>query len=224
MEYQQVTSTTMADTKTKTMTPRQIARRNAIVDAVRDQLEEEGYDALSMRNIASIAGVSPSTLYEIYGSKESLIIYAIGGRISDLSQEEEQYEPGLERFLHRLESIASFFMDASDSGDAIARLLFQNSGESPAKEIFMVNAVKARKTSLEEMLARKQIAADTDIDFYARTLISVTWGTVLFKMKDMLALEDLRNELVRASMAVILPIATRKSKARIQEIIDSSST
>lgn len=214
----------MAASITKTMTPRQAARRHAIVEAVRTQLEEEGYDALSMRKTAAIAGVSPSTLYEIYGSKESLIVYAIGDSISNLSLEEEQYEPGLERFLHRLESIATFFVNTPDTGDAAARLLFQNSGESPATELFMVNAVRARKTSLEEMLAQKEIAEETDIDFYARTLISVTWGTVLFKMKGMLALENLRDELVSASMTVILPVATRKSKARIQEIIDSSTT
>lgn len=214
----------MTDTKDRTMTPRQIARRNAIIQTVKTQLESEGFDALSMRKIAAIAGVSPSTLYEIYGSKESLILYAVGGSISDLTQEEEKYEPGLDRFLHRLDSVASFFMDNPETGEAMTKLLFQNSGDSPAKEIFMINAVAARKTSLEEMLAEKEISSDTAIDFYARTLISVTWGTVLFWLKGMLPLEDLRDELVRASMAVVLPIATRKSKSRVQEVLNSLAT
>lgn len=213
----------MTDFKKKTMTPRQIARRNAIVQTVQTQLSNEGFDALSMRKIAAIAGVSPSTLYEIYGSKEALILYAVGGSITNLTQQEEKYAPGLERLLHRLDSVASFFVDNPETGEAMTKLLFQNSGNSPAKEIFMINAVNARRKSLEEMLAEKEIAADTEINFYARTLISVTWGTVLFWLKDMLSLEELRNELVRASMAVVLPIATRKSKPRIQEILDDLS-
>ena len=210
----------MAKNKEKTMTPRQIARREAILDTVRSQLDENGFDALSMRKIAATAGVSPSTLYEIYGSKESLILFAVGGSISALSREEEQYEPGLDRFLHRLDSVASFFTDNPETGEAMTKLLFQNSGDSLAKEVFMVNAVRARKTSLEEMLEQKEIAKDTDIDFYARTLISATWGTVLLWFKDMLPLDQVRNELVRSSMAIILPISTRRSKPRIQDTLD----
>lgn len=211
----------MARSTEKTMTPRQIARREAILDTVRSQLNEGGFDVLSMRNIAAAAGVSPSTLYEIYDSKESLILVAIGSSISNLSLEEERYNHGLDRFLHRLDSVASFFTDHPETGEAMTKLLFQNSGDSMAREVFMVNAVSARKTSLEEMLEQKEIAKDTDIDFYARTLVSATWGTVLFWLKDMLPLDQFRDELVRASMAIILPIATRKSKPRIQEVLDS---
>jgi AcrR family transcriptional regulator len=211
----------MVSSKDKAMTPRQLARRNAILETVRTQLEMEGFDALSMRKIAAIAGVSPSTLYEIYGGKESLILYAVGDSISNLSSQEEQYEPGLDRFLHRLDSVASFFTNNPDTGEAMAKLLFQNSGESPAKQIFLDNAVSARKTSLEEMLKEKEIAIDTDLDFYARTLISATWGTVLFWLKGTISIDDVPNELLRASLTIILPISTRKSKPRIQEILSS---
>lgn len=209
----------MADKTEKSMTPRQIARRKAILEAVRAQLDEEGYDALSMRKVAAIAGVSPSTLYEIYDSKEALILYAVGGSISQLSTQEEQYHPGLDRFLHRLESIAHFFVDTPDTGEAMTRLLFQSSGDSPAKQIFLDNAVRARRRSLEEMLSQREILAEADLDFYARTLVSVTWGTVLFWFKGVLPREKLHHELVRASMSVVLPIATRKSKPRISEIV-----
>lgn len=205
------------------MTPRQIERRDTILQTVRTQLEKDGYGALSMRKIAATAGVSPSTLYEIYGGKESLIMHAVGGSISNLSVAEEQYEPGLERFLHRLDALASFFVNNPETGEAITKLLFQNSGDSPAKELFLVNAVQARKVSLEEMLENKELDKDTDIDLYARTLISATWGTVLFWLNDMLPTRDFHSELTKASMAIVLPVATRKSKSRIQDILNASS-
>lgn len=211
----------MVSSKDKAMTPRQLARRNAILETVRTQLEMEGFDALSMRKIAAIAGVSPSTLYEIYGGKEALILYAVGDSISTLSLQEEQFEPGLDRFVHRIDSVASFFTNNPDTGEAMAKLLFQNSGDSPAKQIFLDNAVSARKTSLEEMLKEKEIAKDTDLDFYARTLISATWGTVLFWLKGTITIDDVPNELLRASLTIILPVSTRKSKPRIQEILSS---
>ncbi len=175
-----------------------------------------------MRKIASAAGVSPSTLYEIYGSKESLILYSVGNSISALALEEEQYAPGLDRFLHRLESVASFFEDTPDTGEAMAMLLFQNAGDSPAKEIFLVNAIKARSVSIAEMCEEKELNKDLDIDFYSRALVSVTWGTVLYWLKGILSKEDLGRELIKCSLAMLLPVATRKSKGRMLEILNAS--
>ena len=210
----------MATSREKSMTPRQIARREAILDTVRAHLLEGGYEALSMRNIAAAAGVSPSTLYEIYDSKESLILIAVGSTLGNLSQEEEQYEPGLDRFLHRLDSVASFITDHPEIGEAMTKLLFQSTGESMAREVLMVNAVAARRTSLEEMRDQKEIDNGADIEFYARTLVSVTWGSVLLWQNDMLSLDQFRNEFVRASLTAIQPIATRKSKPRINELLN----
>lgn len=201
------------------MTPRQIARRQAILTTVRKQLQEGGYDALSMRGIAAAAGVSPSTLYEIYGSKEGLILYALGDTINSLSAEEEKYPPGVERFLQRLDAVAAFFLHNPETGKAMAKLLFQNSGDSPASALLVVNAIDARRTSVEEMILQREMQRDVDIEFYARTLISITWGTVLLWLKGIIPEESFRNELIRASFGVILPAATRKSKPRIQQIL-----
>jgi len=203
----------------KGLTPRQTKRRATILRTVREQLRLYGYDELSMRKIAAAASVSPSTLYEIYGSKESLILYAIGDSIDSLSSEESKYEPGLDRFLHRLESIANLFIDDPGRGEAIATLFFEHSEGSIANEILLVNAINARKTSLEEMLAQKQLIKGIDLDFYARTLVSITWGTALLWLKGMLDAKDFRNELVRSSLALLLSVSTGQAKKVIQSVV-----
>ncbi len=205
------------------MTPRQIARRQAILDTVRVQLKQEGYDALSMRGIAASAGVSPSTLYQIYGSKESLVLHALADTINALSAEEERYAPGVERFLQRLESVAGFFLDHPTTGEGMTQLLFQNSGESPASALLVVNAIDARRTSIEEMVQEGELRRDVDVEFMARTLVSVTWGTVLLWLKGIIPGRGFRDELVRASFDLVLPSATRKSRPRVQEILDNAA-
>ncbi len=207
------------DANQKMLTPRQLKRRETILQTVRDHLAEYGYDELSMRKIAAAASVSPSTLYEIYDSKDALILRAIGESLSELSEEESKYEPGLDRFLRRLESIADLFLKNPQTGKAMTQLLFQNSSSSTAKEVLLINAINARKVSLEEMHARKQLIKDVDIDFYARSLISLTWGTALFWQNGILEPNDVRTELIRSSMALLLPIATGKAKKRIQDIL-----
>jgi len=132
---------------------------------VRDHLTEYGYEELSMRKIAAAASVSPSTLYEIYESKDSMILYAIGESLSNLSVQENNYAPGLDRFLRRLESIADLFLKNPQTGEAITKLLFQNSSNLMAREILLVNAINARRISLEEMRAQKQLIGEIDINF-----------------------------------------------------------
>lgn len=204
----------------KILTPRQIERRTAVLRAVRDRLEVAGFDGLNMRDVAQEAGVSPSTLYEIYDSKESLILTAVADALRDLAVEEEEYEPGLERFLRRLESIAKLFVDTPRTAEAITKLFFQGRADSPASEVFLNNAFDARKNSLQEMRDRKQLKRDIDIEFYSRALISVTWGTALFWLKGALPPESFRSELVRSSMCLILPEATPKARKWVQEIIE----
>jgi len=187
---------------------------------VRDHLTEYGYEELSMRKIAAAASVSPSTLYEIYESKDSMILYAIGESLSNLSVQENNYAPGLDRFLRRLESIADLFLKNPQTGEAITKLLFQNSSNLMAREILLVNAINARRISLEEMRAQKQLIGEIDIDFYARSLISLTWGTALFWQNGIINPKNVRSELIKSSLALLLPISTAKARKRIQSIRD----
>lgn len=88
-----------------------------------------------------------------------------------------------------------------------------------AKEVLLINAIDARRVSLEEMLDRKQLIKEVDIDFYARSLISLTWGTALFWQNGILEPQSVKTELIRSSMALLLPVATVKAKERIQDIL-----
>jgi AcrR family transcriptional regulator len=47
-------------------------RRTDILDAARARIEQHGYLALSMRDLAADAGVSPATLYSYFTTKEAL--------------------------------------------------------------------------------------------------------------------------------------------------------
>jgi AcrR family transcriptional regulator len=201
------------------LTPRQLARRESILKAVRTRLTADGYDGLSMRTIAATAKVSASTLYEIYTSKENLILHAIRNLLEELAVKEDQVEPGLARFISRLEAIATLFVDSPGAAEALCQLLFQQSQESTAREVLLLNAISARKSSILEMQSTKELKADIDVDFYARSLVSATWGTALLWTKEVVPLADFRNELVRLSFTILLPAATKKNRSRILELI-----
>lgn len=201
----------------KALTPRQAARRRAILDTVRAHLRDVGYDGLSMRKIAEEAGVSPSTLYEIYDSKDSLVLAAIRNSLALYAEKEIDCEPGLEHLVMRLESVAA---GLERTGEVVSRLLFRSEPNSVVTDLLLHGALQARKDALLEMKQLKQIQEDVDLDLYARTLVYATWGTILLSVKGVLPEREFRRELVRASILPLLAVATRKSKARMLEILE----
>ena len=76
------------------LSPRERRRQRteqAILDAARQIIREQGVDALSMRGIADAIDYSPAGLYEYFGGKEE-IVYAVIGQ-------------GFERFTRALQSV-----------------------------------------------------------------------------------------------------------------------
>jgi AcrR family transcriptional regulator len=161
-----------------------------------------------MRQLAAEAGVSPSTLYKIYGSKDTLILNSIRSRLEEIGAEEVDVKRGLDRLLQRLETIGDFFQNTSRQAEAVSRLLFQDSNNDLSKEVLLRNAFQARKVSLEEMIAAGQIDRPGDLDLVARTLVSATWGTVLFHQRGELGRKGrVGRDLIRESISVLLPYA-----------------
>lgn len=210
-------------TTDKELTARQKARREAILEAVRRLLDESGYDGVSMRQVATEAGVSPSTLYEIYDSKDTLILQSVRNYFDQIEETETGVEPGLDRLVSRLESIGSFFQSSPKQGEGVSRLLFQNSDNDLSTQVLLLNAFDARRRSLEEMVDAGQITQPPDLDLLARTLVSITWGTVLFHQRGVLGSADVTRELVRESMSVLLPhAASPRIKRRMVRLVESS--
>lgn len=67
------------------------------------------------------------------------------------------------------------------------------------------------------MIDAGQIAKPKDIDLLARTLVSITWGTVLFHQHGELGQLKVTDELVRESVSVLLPYATSPKIERLMK-------
>jgi len=52
--------------------------RDAILDAARQIINQQGIDALSIRGIADAIDYSPAGLYEYFGSKEEIVLAVVG--------------------------------------------------------------------------------------------------------------------------------------------------
>lgn len=208
----------MKEAAAEVLTPRQIAKRQTILDTVREKLSEEGYEGLTMRGIADEAGVSPSTLYEIFHSKDSLVLAALRGSLQFFAEMEAVCEPGLEHLVMRLESLAAGLEVASD---IVSQLLFRSEPDSAVTKLLLNGAIEARRDVLIEMRQLKQVVESTDIELYSRILTYATWGPIILTVKGVLPKHELRSELIRASIEPLFAVATRQSQQKMHEILDS---
>ena len=74
----------------KVLTERQFQRREKILSTARKLIEQEGYQGVTMRELARRSNVTPKTLYDQFGSKDRLLLTAMK-----------------ERFRHTYEAIAA---------------------------------------------------------------------------------------------------------------------
>ena len=63
--------------KVKELTPRQESRRQRILLVAREMVADHGYEGMVMSEVAERAEVSPTTLYNLYNTKDELLLEAL---------------------------------------------------------------------------------------------------------------------------------------------------
>jgi AcrR family transcriptional regulator len=76
-----------------TLTERQAARRDWIVQAATELASEGGYDAVQMREVSARANVALGTLYRYFSSKDQLLVAVMGRWAKELQAQIEARPP-----------------------------------------------------------------------------------------------------------------------------------
>ena len=202
----------MTDNRAKKLTPLQSQRRERILRAVRDQLETGGYDGVSMRDLAELANVSPTTLYNLFESKDTLILTALTDLLGQLNTRVRQANlNGLARILLNADVVAQQIVATPHYAEAMARLLFNAAPNDPIVDILLHRTVDDNRLALQEMIADKEIRGDIDLELFARRLSTNNWALIFQWMKGYLSLPELRGEYRRGVILTLLPAMTPKT-------------
>ncbi|MBH81639.1 MAG: hypothetical protein CMQ49_14120 [Gammaproteobacteria bacterium] len=129
----------------KTMTERQIRRREDILTAARKLITELGYDGVTMRQLAKESGVAPKTLYHQFQNKEKLLRAAVEERYRYLYRliDEAEIERGIDRLYYILDAVSDTTEKNADYARALRPLLTDPSTTGTFTEIRMNTYRKA---------------------------------------------------------------------------------
>lgn len=196
-------------------------RRRQIVQAAHDLLRSDGVEALSSRKIASQAGVSLSTLYNLFGSKDAVLVAV--------------YADDLARY--------EALVQARASRDALARLF---DAVSVAAELYAAEpdfyratmwrrapgepldaAMRQPRSRFWENLVRAArhdgaLLPDTDVETLSRTLVYMFSGALGDWVADDLSLDRFVRDIAFGFAAALLPFATPAATPRLRSYMHRS--
>ena len=204
----------------KILTAVQQQRRERILLSARDQLSQFGYEGLNMRELAVIADVSTSTLYNLYQSKDTLILAALEDQLADINAVvAETNTSGLGRFLARVEAVADQIVETPKYAEAMGKMLFGADAHDPIVQLLIGTSLSFNREELAEMSSCGELRQETDRNFLARSLSSTGWSTVLMWMKGYVALHDFKQEYVRNAVTMMLPHVTQAAEVRLRQLL-----
>ena len=207
-----------ATVKRKYQSARQLRRRATILDNVRSMLEEGGYEGMTIRELADRADVAQGTLYNLYGSKDSLILAAVDDRMIKLIGDTEQKisDDGIGAILAFDNIIGERIQANPDYADAMARILFHLHADDPLTDVLFARAYPFTKSQLEIAQRNGEIRSEIDTDIVARHLFGQGWSVTLLWMMGKVSLEDVARERQRSVLMTLFCIATDSARKRLQ--------
>lgn len=151
--------------------PKDLAKRAAILDAAKRLFVLQGFDGVSMDQIAAEAGVSKLTVYSHFGDKDILFAEAVRAHC-ERGMPVRLFEPDPETPLReRLLAIGEAFVSMIMSPEAIAghRILCspQLSGSGLPELAWKAGPLRT-KTAFTELLERRIAAGELEIEDPAR--------------------------------------------------------
>ncbi len=169
------TGTTKQRIRRPYSSPRQEARQQRILEVAREEITKFGYDAITMQNLAEEAGVSTKTLYNLYGSKDELLLSAVEGLMEELREHSMllNARDGVEYLMATCEVSAQHLVDAPHYSEVLARALFQ-----AEKNHRLTQALLGRiRRQAEKAFAISQQQGEIDPEVDPKALADLFYGS-----------------------------------------------
>lgn len=191
----------------KALTPKQEDRRRRILSAARKMVADHGYDGMVMSEVAETAGVSPTTLYNLYNTKDELLLEALRDLLVDNYQQLDQQVPSERgwQYLHRVvQNGAELRRSEPAYGEAIVNALLRSVPGDALTELLLETVRQDFHFSLESMAQRGELAPNVNIEHLAIILLGNYWSSFLLMSKGVEKLPRLRLSLEINMLSVLL--------------------
>lgn len=204
--------------KRKYESPRQRERQATILEAARRMLEMEGYAGVTMRALAREAGVAQATLYNIYGSKDDLILCAVEDLLLGVEADVTAAEStsGIESILTRARVNGLQIQKTPKYADAMARSLAGVQAGDPLVSLLYTRAVPFLEEHLQIALEQGDLLPRVDVRLTAQHMVGQHWGVTWLWVLGVIALEDIVVERVRTDITALIAVTRGPARQNLE--------
>jgi AcrR family transcriptional regulator len=201
--------------KTKSLTPRQEDRRHRILMVARQMVADYGYGGMVMSEVAERAEVSPTTLYNLYNTKDELLLEALRElmvisyqRVGEMSE----LGPGWRYLLNVMEYGASLRASEPAYAEAITDALLRAVQGDALTELLLHAVRQDFLFSLTKMAEQGELKKEVDVEHLATILLGNYWSTFMMINKGLEVISRMRIGLLVNVLSVL--IASSQGAAR----------
>jgi len=196
-------------------------RKQRILEVARLLIADQGYEGVTMRDLAEKSLVSVPTLYNLFGGKNDLLFEAVESYFVDLLENAglTDAEEGLPRILSLAEalgretpryaayarSMMGFFGNVSDAGGVHEFVASQLTNELA--------------TALEQMQRKRQLAAWANPRALSERLASQISITTFEWARGQLSDEALRGAMLYGTCVTLLGLARGKARSELERLV-----
>lgn len=197
-------------------------RRDDIVAAARALMRRSGVDGFSMRVLAEEAGVSIATPYNLFGSKQAILLEVLA---ADLKAYEtalaKMHADEIEVLFRTVEMMADVFAEEPDLYRSVIAAVSRDGGPEFR---FMVSGPRYLlwKRLLREATEAGLLRADVDPDAFAITVTQHMFANVLDWAQGNLSLAEMAGRIRYGLALSLVAIATPRSRAQIESRLKSA--
>jgi AcrR family transcriptional regulator len=209
----------MPNTTNTYKSERQVERRAKILRTARRLVSEVGYDGLTMRGLAAAAQVSPKTLYNLFVSKDELLMSALDDLMQGLFNSIQQAEnvEGFDYLFLRQDTYNEEIMRSPGYAALTTRALFQARPNNRLVRRLLAAPIQEFLTHLTFEKKKGILIDGLDLEHVSRQLALQDWCVLLLWNKGEINLEDIPLEKKRALLMTLVGITRGSSNRRYHE-------
>jgi len=203
---------------TRPLTANQRDRRNRILSAARELVALHGYDGMIMRDIAEVADVSPTTLYNLYNTKDELLLAALREEVRESNQRAaaDVDGPGYEYLLRHLHHVVRQTRRAPNYVSAVTQALLHAAKGDPMVAVLLGALRDDIAISLDAMADRGELAGNVDVEALATALAGAFWSAFLLWSKGLIPLKALEPTLCRSYLALLIQACSGRARRDLE--------
>jgi len=169
----------------RALTPRQETRRQKILSAARKLVASQGYEGMVMSDLAEVAEVSPTTLYNLFNTKDELLLEALRGLIVKNYEKVEKLseDSGWKYLVKVAENGAWLRSSEPEFGVAITDALLRAKPGDPLTKLLFESVREDFLRSLKEMKSKRELREEVDLSHLSTIMVGNYWSTFILLNK-----------------------------------------